>query len=116
LRASRLPVESGAASGWVGDAWRAAGLLLYLETGAIGTHARTLEACRQRYPELCAEIEQLAAELAQDEQRSVFRAYDLLRRCALAINARIESIDPLRLPEPRTLDDESGWRRSGEAG
>ena len=103
---------SGAGSDWTVDAWRAAGLLLYLETGAIGTHARTVEACRQHEPELCAEIEKLAAERVADG-RSDLRGYDLLRRLALAVNGRIEGIDPLRMPEPRILDASAGVAEDG---
>jgi hypothetical protein len=61
------PVDSSSAHKLSNIAWRSLFIKLFLDTGAVGTHEDCLARCRELYPELCNNIDQLNGGQIQTE-------------------------------------------------
>ncbi len=77
---------------WIGRAWQYAFLLLYLDTGQIGSYDRSIKAVTLQYPELAGEIDRLKNhdEAGEAHARAV---HSFARRCARHIHEKMNCLD-----------------------
>lgn len=101
---------AGAGSSWSVHAWRALFLLLYLESGFVGSHDHTIAACRDRFPEKCRDIDVLSESPNHSSDHSSGRSsgrsrkvHGLLRQYALEVNDALDHLAERELPVPRML-------------
>ena len=77
-------------------------MLLYLETGFVGSHDHTIAACRDQFPEKCCDIDVLSESPNGFSGRSG-KVYALLRQYALEVNDALEHLAEREMPVPRML-------------
>ncbi len=80
-------------------------LKLFLDFGIVDSYEVCMQMCQRHYPDLCAEIDLLAAQSAADEKDAREAqgklAHSILRRIAVEVNAKLESWADEEAPGPQ---------------